>query len=138
MSADNYYRICKHPKGGYAAVMGFMSNKLDGIVAEPHDDSPQYATVAEAVAVADSETILEYGIEFDADCIPLPPGQPGPTMLRAAFWEALARCVTDGSVSATPNDGTQPGLVFDREIPEALWEHMSSVLMDFRTAAGVE
>lgn len=65
MSADNYYRICKHPRGGYTAVMRFMSNDERP---EPRDSDPQFRTWQEAYEYADKDTIIEYGIQVDPDC----------------------------------------------------------------------
>lgn len=66
MSADNYYRVCKHPKGGFTAVMGFMSNDERP---EPREDGPQFDTWQEAHAYADRDFIIEYGIRVDEDCV---------------------------------------------------------------------
>jgi hypothetical protein len=65
MSADNYYRVCKHPKGGFTAIMGFMSNEERP---EPRDSSPQFDTWQEAYTYADRDAIIEYGIQVDPDC----------------------------------------------------------------------
>jgi hypothetical protein len=65
MSADNYYRVCRHPKGGFTAVMGFMSNDEQP---EPKDNSPQFETWPEAYGYAAQDPIIEYGIQVDTDC----------------------------------------------------------------------
>lgn len=62
MSADNYYRICKHPLGGYAAVMGFASN---GEGAQPTVEHPRFSTVGEAYDWAAQDYMIEYGIRID-------------------------------------------------------------------------
>ena len=61
MSADNYYRVCSHPTGGYAVVMGFMSDDYDP---EPTRYSPKYNTLEAAIAYAQSE-YAEYGYVVD-------------------------------------------------------------------------
>lgn len=64
MSADNYGLIRNHPKGGFAALMGFAS--CDGApVAEESD--PQFDTIDAALAsIADD--YFEYGISVHAEC----------------------------------------------------------------------
>lgn len=69
MSADNYYRICRHPNGGYAAVMGYMSNLEDGFQVEPSEADPQFNDWSEAYAFADRDSVIEYGIHIDPDVI---------------------------------------------------------------------
>ncbi|AKL88257.1 hypothetical protein GMA3_80 [Gordonia phage GMA3] len=68
MSADNYYRICKHPTeaGKFAAVMGFASNEER---VEPDEKSIPYDSVKEAYDAARKDPIIEYGIQIDPDCL---------------------------------------------------------------------
>jgi len=66
MSADNYYRICKHPKGGYAAVMGFASNDE---YAEPTENHRQFDTIDAAFEHAYRDPIIEYGIRVDRELL---------------------------------------------------------------------
>jgi hypothetical protein len=65
VSADNYYRICRHPKGGFAAIMGFMSN---GHTREANDKDHQFVTWQEAYNYA-SRDYTEYGISVDPDIL---------------------------------------------------------------------
>jgi hypothetical protein len=67
---------------------------------------------------------------------PTEPGQPNATVLEMAFWEALKRCVVDENspVMVALQDGTEPGLVFDRRIPAELWEHMAVAIAELRAA----
>lgn len=60
MSADNYYLIRKHPKGGYAAVMGFASDDATPGVRQSHQ---QFKTFEDAVLWA-SEQYSEYGVSI--------------------------------------------------------------------------
>lgn len=73
MSADNYWRVCRHPKGGFTAVMGFMS---DDERREPSERDPQFDTWPEAYAYADRDIIIEYGIRVDPECQPQEWKQP--------------------------------------------------------------
>ena len=68
MSADNYWRVCKHPvqTDKFTAVMGFASNEER---AEPDDKCPAFDTVKEAYDYADQDAIIEYGIWIDPDCL---------------------------------------------------------------------
>jgi len=68
MSADNYYVIKRHPLGGYAAVMGFMSDDF-----EPHADEldPQFDTPDNALSYAMGE-YSEYGVSLDPKLLDTP------------------------------------------------------------------
>jgi hypothetical protein len=70
MSADNYYMLRRHPKGGFACVMGFMSDD-----AEPNADenSQQFETIEEAVVwygqLEDGSffAVAEYGLHIHSE-----------------------------------------------------------------------
>jgi len=64
MSADNYYIIRKHPLGGFAAVMGFMSDDTEPTASELY---PQYATVEDALHTAMAD-YAEYGVSVHQEC----------------------------------------------------------------------
>ena len=64
MSADNYYVIHKHPEGGYAAVMGFMSDDEEP---KPTASHFHFATIADALAHANSDAYVEYGTRFSPE-----------------------------------------------------------------------
>lgn len=65
MSADNYYVIKKHPKGGYAAVMGFASNEA---LPEVRDRHRSFVTVEQAISWATNE-YSEYGVSVDPEVL---------------------------------------------------------------------
>lgn len=73
MSADNYYRVRKHPKGGFAYVMGFASEDNPDLTVK--DDHPQFATLGEAFNAAMNE-YSEYGVDIDPECLPDTDAQP--------------------------------------------------------------
>lgn len=61
MSADNYYVVRKHPKGGYTYVTGFLSDDdPDLSVRSKH---PRYDSALEAYREA-SRGYSEYGVRF--------------------------------------------------------------------------
>ncbi|AOE44585.1 hypothetical protein SEA_JUMBO_77 [Gordonia phage Jumbo] len=68
MSADNYWRICKHPAiaGKYTAVMGFASDPEE---VQPDEKSPVFDTILEARDYAAKDPIIEYGIHVDRECL---------------------------------------------------------------------
>ncbi len=69
MSADNYFTIRKHPAGGYAAVMGFASDRTEPKATIDHW---QFETVPEALAYAD-EQWTEYGVSIHPEVGYVPP-----------------------------------------------------------------
>lgn len=64
MSADNYYIIRRHPKGGFSAVMGFESNDDTPVVREDH---LRFDTMRDAEVYASGE-YTEYGIQIHPEC----------------------------------------------------------------------
>lgn len=65
MSADNYWYITKHPKGGWSYVMGFMSDESGVVVA---DTAPSYRTAFDAYTACLSNTsYVEYGVTFSPE-----------------------------------------------------------------------
>lgn len=68
MSADNYWRVCRHPVDNtkFTAVMGFASNEDE---VEPDEKSPMFDTVLEARDYAYRDPIIEYGVSIDRDCL---------------------------------------------------------------------
>lgn len=65
MSADNYYVVRRHPKGGFTYVMGFASDdQPDLTVSEKH---PRFPDLWEAYAAASSE-YAEYGVQIHEEC----------------------------------------------------------------------
>lgn len=64
MSADNYFIIRKHPDGGYACLMGFMS---DESIPNVYPMDAQYGSVEAALAVAFSD-YAEYGVRIHPEC----------------------------------------------------------------------
>lgn len=67
MSADNFMVIRRHPNGGYAAVMGFMSVDYEDGYPEATTRDTSFPTVAEAEAYADS-SYCEYGTSIHPEC----------------------------------------------------------------------
>lgn len=67
MSADNFYLIRLHPKGGFAAVMGFASD--DNQEPPAREDYQQFDTVRDAVNWACGE-YTEYGVSIHRECDP--------------------------------------------------------------------
>jgi len=65
MSADNYFIVKKHPRGGYAAVMGFASDDWEPTV---HVDQPQYLTVEDALKSA-MHLDSEYGVSVHPEVL---------------------------------------------------------------------
>lgn len=63
MSADNYFIIRKHPKGGYAVVMGFSSNPQVPRATQKHYS---FNTVSEALDAATEYS--EYGVHVHSEC----------------------------------------------------------------------
>lgn len=66
MSADNYYEVRKHPKGGFTYVMGFDSDTRGAREATEND--PQFDTAWAAWKAADADGWTEYGISFHVEC----------------------------------------------------------------------
>lgn len=64
MSADNYWVITRHPKGGYAAVMGFASDDNPDLRAQPKHE--KFPTVQAALEYAENEG-SEYGVSLADD-----------------------------------------------------------------------
>lgn len=66
MSADNYYVVRNHPKGGFGYVMCFDS--------DPHrlrdisGYAPQFPTIREAIEAAARDDWTEYGIQVHPEC----------------------------------------------------------------------
>lgn len=106
MSADNYYRVCKHPKGGFTAVMGFMSNNERP---EPSEASPQFDDWQQAYAFADQDFIIEYGIDVDPDCI----DDSSPTRMRQ-LENALEQIRAYAEAWADPSAGDAILAIIDR------------------------
>ena len=65
MSADNYYVIKKHPKGGYAAVMGFSS---DEATRDALKSDYSFPTPAQAFSWAMDEH-AEYGVHYGPEVL---------------------------------------------------------------------
>lgn len=68
MSADNYYLIKKHPAGGYAALMGFMSDEREPEVRLGEMGHRPFPTLQDAMEFADNE-YSEYGVRIDRSII---------------------------------------------------------------------
>jgi hypothetical protein len=77
MSADNYYVVRKHPRGGFALVMGFMSDDHPDLSVEVDQES--FPTVAAAIEEYDNgqdwdnvsgypKYYAEYGLSVHAEC----------------------------------------------------------------------
>lgn len=71
MSADNYFLICRHPDGGYAAVMMFASDEseIDSVPSESFVEQGfhnRFDTIEEAYETAASGD-TEYGVTFHPD-----------------------------------------------------------------------
>ncbi len=90
MSADNYYRVCRHPAGGFTAVMGFMSNDEQP---QPTANSPQFDTWQDAYAHANEDWIIEYGIRVDHDCL-----EPSPEPAKTRPVHEVIRSTLDDAV----------------------------------------
>lgn len=65
MSSDNYYLICAHPDGGYAAAMGFMSDN-EPVAASA--DNRSFSTIAQAGAWAEKQD-SEYAVALSGDLV---------------------------------------------------------------------
>lgn len=65
MSADNYYVVRKHPKGGFTFVQAFASDDDPDLT--PRITDQQFFNIAEAFHAAQSE-YSEYGTEIDPEC----------------------------------------------------------------------
>ena len=65
MSADNYYEIRKHPKGGFTYVMQIDSIPLNS---QPINSDPQFADVWNAYKAAANDGYTEYGVVFHPEC----------------------------------------------------------------------
>lgn len=63
----NYFRICHHPLGGYAAVEGEMSNLQDGFEAKPTEDHLRFLCWEDAYASI--RRVPEHGIHIDPDLL---------------------------------------------------------------------
>ena len=99
MSADNYYLIRKHPKGGYIVTNEFFSVILSGRetteeVLERHPNILRYDTLEAAQEYANSE-YAEYGVAYDF---------PTVTTLRTVEWdqEGLWSHIMDVTHPTTP------------------------------------
>lgn len=70
MSSDNFYIIRRHPKGGFAAVMGFASD-IDDQGNEITPDVPasaqSFSTLSDALNWAINE-YSEYGVSVHEEC----------------------------------------------------------------------
>jgi hypothetical protein len=99
VSADNYYRICRHPRGGYAAIMGFMSN---GCVREVIEKDHCFATWQEAYNYA-SRDYTEYGISLDPDIL-AEHQDPHAYIMNARAELAALRSDVVNELSDTPGD----------------------------------
>lgn len=69
MSADNYYRISKHPNNPekFAISQGFASNEE---LVEPNSKSPEFDDILSARRyILDNDPIIEYGIHVDNECL---------------------------------------------------------------------
>jgi hypothetical protein len=64
MSADNFYVITQHPKGGYAAVMGFAS--VDDPDLRARTTHQSFPTIQAALEYAEAEG-SEYGVSLADD-----------------------------------------------------------------------
>ena len=72
MSADNYFVVRKHPKGGYTYVTGFESDKENWdshlhVNIPVTDNHFNYPTYKEALAAA-LEDYSEYGVTTHPEC----------------------------------------------------------------------
>ena len=70
MSADNFYIIRNHPKGGFAAVQGFASDTDDNdeqIYPEVSVNDREFRTISEALEFAMNE-YSEYGVDIHPEC----------------------------------------------------------------------
>lgn len=102
MSADNFYRICRHPKGGYAAIMGFMSDREDGRPPrQPDERDHRFGTWQEAYQYADQD-YTEYGIEIDSDI--LDDQNPNAYIMNARAELSALRSDVAGELGGNPND----------------------------------
>lgn len=64
MSADNYWLVRNHLKGGYAVLMGFASD--DTIPAETAT-GPRFERLVDAITHA-TEQESEYGVQVHPEC----------------------------------------------------------------------
>jgi hypothetical protein len=64
VSSDNYYIIRKHPKGGFAAVMGFASDDTDPVAR----DSDRRFDSIESAFVYGTHEYSEYGVSLHPEC----------------------------------------------------------------------
>lgn len=65
MSADNYWYITTHPKGGFTYVMGFASDEFGP---EAPEHAPYWPTAKHALSAAVSDdTYVEYGIQMSRE-----------------------------------------------------------------------
>lgn len=64
MSADNYFTIRRHPLGGFAAVMGFMSDDSEP---QARESDEQFSSMDAAWAYALGE-YAEYGVTVHPEC----------------------------------------------------------------------
>lgn len=100
MSADNFFVVRRHPKGGFALVMGFASDVDEaGEERAPEVDHGhhRYATIDEAVADGLAE-YSEYGVSVHPECRqPLPGVTSGHDPLcPAGGWEVEEGLVEPG------------------------------------------
>lgn len=65
MSADNYYVVRLHPKGGFTYVMCFASDENPDLTVS--DRHPMFPDLWEAYAAASSE-YAEYGVQIHDEC----------------------------------------------------------------------
>lgn len=64
MSADNFWWVTVHPKGGFTYVMGFASDDEPPIVDESRD-LPRFDLLDEAWIAATRDGWTEYGVSID-------------------------------------------------------------------------
>lgn len=65
MSADNYYRITRHPLGGYTAIMGFASDDYDR---KPCRTDIRFDTLSQAEDYA-YQQYSEHGVTYDREAL---------------------------------------------------------------------
>lgn len=108
MSSDNFYLIRKHPKGGYAAVMGFASCDDLPEVAEKHE---QFESIEDALVWAADE-YAEYGVTVHPECH----DGIAEVVTPKAYTELGQWAFSNGQVQEHEADWATDGLVMLSEI----------------------
>lgn len=98
MSADNFFIVKPHPKGGFTYVQGFASDEEAGPWLTPTPEHRQWPTVALALQAAMND-YSEYGVSVDPSCGNWTEEETIETIPRYRVAELWA----DPSLSITPD-----------------------------------